>query len=82
VSEIPEESFALLDGLDVLVLNALRDRPHPTHFTLEQAVEAARRIAARRTLLTHVSHELLYREAADRLPPGVELAWDGLTVES
>lgn len=81
VSEIPESSFALLAGLEVLVLNALRDRPHPTHFTLEQAVAAARRIGARRTLLTHVSHELCYREAAERLPEGVELAWDGLSFE-
>lgn len=80
VSRIPRTSYPLLRGLDVLVLNALRERPHPTHFTLDGAVEQAGRIGARRTLLTHMSHEILHAEVSRRLPPGVELSYDGLEV--
>jgi phosphoribosyl 1,2-cyclic phosphate phosphodiesterase len=80
-SEIPRSSYALLGDLDVLVLNALRARPHPTHLNLEGAVACARRIGAGRTYLTHVSHEVRYRPVSRELPPGVELAYDGLTVE-
>ena len=81
VSRIPESSYALLDGLDVLVLSALRDRPHPTHLTVEQAVAEARRIGARRTLFTHMSHELSHAAVMDELPTGVELAYDGLVLD-
>jgi phosphoribosyl 1,2-cyclic phosphate phosphodiesterase len=80
-SGIPEESYTLLDGLDVLVLSALRHRPHPTHFTVAQAVEAATWIGARRTLLTHMCHDLGHAETSGLLPPGMELAFDGLTVD-
>jgi phosphoribosyl 1,2-cyclic phosphate phosphodiesterase len=76
-NEIPPESWPLLEGLDVLILDALRPRPHATHFSLEEAVEAARRTGARRTLFTHVSHELEYEATNARLPPGMELAYDG-----
>lgn len=79
---IPDEAAALLKGLDVLVLDALRRRPHPTHFNLEQAVEAARRIGARRTYFTHLAHELKHAETNSGLPEGMELAYDGLVVES
>lgn len=81
-SHIPEGSWRLVDGLDVLVLDALRDRPHPTHFTVAQAVEAARRIGARRTYFTHVCHDLAHAATCARLPPGMELAYDGLVVET
>ena len=81
VSRIPESSYALLDGVDVLVLNALRARPHPTHLTVEGALIEAQRIGARRTLLTHMSHELSHAETSAQLPPGVELAYDGLVLE-
>ena len=81
-SFIPEESRALLAGLDVLVLDALRRRPHPTHFNLEQALVEARRIGARRTYFTHIAHELGHAETSAMLPPGIELAWDGLVCES
>ncbi len=77
---IPEETLARLQDLDVLVLDCLRHRPHPTHFNLEQALQQARRIGARRTLLTHISHELEHETVNAELPPGVELAYDGLCI--
>jgi phosphoribosyl 1,2-cyclic phosphate phosphodiesterase len=80
-SAIPEESWALLQGLDVVVLDALRDRPHPTHFTVAQAVEAAARVGARRTFLTHLCHDLGHASLLARLPDGIEPAYDGLEVE-
>lgn len=79
---IPAAARDILDGVDVLVLNALwRGRPHPTHFNVEEAVEAAREIGARRTFLTHLTHFVGYRELSGWLPPGIEPAYDGLTVE-
>jgi len=81
VSRIPESSYALLCDLDVLVLSALRSRPHPTHLTVEAAVAEAQRIGARRTLLTHMSHEVSHAGTGARLPRGVELAYDGLILE-
>lgn len=80
-SRIPDRSRDLLGGLDVLVLNALRPRPHPTHFSLEEAVTEAARIGARRTLFTHMGHEMPHEAISRSLPAGVELAWDGLVVE-
>lgn len=77
---IPPESFPLLEGLDVLVLDALRDRPHATHFSLEEALAVSRRISPRRTVLTHVSHELDYESTNARLPAGIELACDGMRI--
>jgi phosphoribosyl 1,2-cyclic phosphate phosphodiesterase len=81
-SGIPDEIRPQLASLDVLVLDALRRRPHPTHFNLEQALAEARRIGARRTYFTHIAHELGHAAASTELPPGVELAWDGLICES
>lgn len=81
VSHVSESSAALLAGLDVLVLNALRARPHPTHLSIEGAVAEAGRHGARRTLFTHMSHEVRYATVSAGLPPGVELAYDGLTVD-
>jgi phosphoribosyl 1,2-cyclic phosphate phosphodiesterase len=78
---IPEESLALLEGLECLVLDALRRRPHPTHFTLEQAIVMARRIGARRTLFTHIAHDLGHEATCAELPEGMALAYDGLEVE-
>jgi len=80
-SRIPDPSRDLLDGLDVLVLNALRPRPHPTHFSLEEAVTEAVRIGARRTFFTHMGHEMPHEAISKSLPAGVELAWDGRVVE-
>jgi phosphoribosyl 1,2-cyclic phosphate phosphodiesterase len=81
VSAIPEESYALLQGLDVLVLNALRPRPHPTHLHLEAAIAESRRIGARRTLFTHLGHEMPHAAISQGLPEGIELAYDGQVLE-
>lgn len=80
-SRIPESSWPLLAGVRVLVIDALRDVPHPTHFTVEQALEAAARAAPERALLTHLSHDLGHAETSRRLPANVELAYDGLVLE-
>jgi len=79
-SGIPDRSMELLGGLDTLVLDALRRRPHPTHFTVEQAVAMARRIGARRTWFTHIAHELGHAETCAGLPDGMALAYDGLAL--
>jgi phosphoribosyl 1,2-cyclic phosphate phosphodiesterase len=80
VSRIPDEARAELDGLDTLVLDAVRLKPHPNHFHLEKALEVAAEIGARRTLLTHLSHDYDHDVTNASLPPGVELAFDGLRV--
>jgi len=80
-SGIPDSSLALLEGLEVLVLDALRRRPHPTHFTIEQAVRMAKRVGAGRTYFTHIAHELGHADTNSGLPDGMALAHDGLTVE-
>jgi phosphoribosyl 1,2-cyclic phosphate phosphodiesterase len=81
VSFIPETSFALLRDLDLLVLSALRYRPHPTHFSLAESIEAARRIGAQRTLFTHIAHDIDHARPEVALPPGMEIGHDGLVVE-
>jgi phosphoribosyl 1,2-cyclic phosphate phosphodiesterase len=81
VKAVPPAAREALAGLDVLVLNALWWRAHPTHLSIPEAIETARAIGARRTFLTHLSHETGHAELAARLPDGVEPGWDGLTVE-
>ncbi|HZZ42206.1 MAG TPA: MBL fold metallo-hydrolase [Tepidisphaeraceae bacterium] len=81
VSRIPEESFPLLENLDVLILDALQWKPHTTHFSVDQAVEASRRIGAKRTLFTHIAHGLAAADES-KLPPTMELAYDGLKVSA
>ena len=81
VSRIPESSYELLSGLELLVINALRPRPHPTHLHLDAAMAESRRIGARRTLLTHLGHEMPHRAMSERLPAEIALAWDGQVVE-
>jgi phosphoribosyl 1,2-cyclic phosphate phosphodiesterase len=80
VSFMPEESYPLLEGLDVLVIDALRDVPHATHFGIPQALEVAARVRPRQTYLTHVSHHLEYTATNARLPDGVEMSYDGLRI--
>ena len=80
VSTIPESSFALLEGLDVLIVSALRHVPHPSHATVHQAVRWARRIGARQTWFTHISHDLGHVDTNAGLPDGIALAYDGLTL--
>ena len=82
VSSIPEESFSQLEGLDVLVLDALQREKHTTHFSLEEAVEAARRIGARQTLFTHIAHRMAHAATNRTLPGNMRLAYDGERVES
>ncbi len=77
-SAIPEESMALLRDLDVLILDALRPIPHPTHLSVDQAVDLARRIGAERTYFTHMAHQVRHAETNASLPEGIELAFDGL----
>lgn len=80
---IPDEAWPLLEDLDVLVLDALRHRPHPTHFSLSEAVAVAERLQPRRTFFTHVCHDLSHAMTNRSLPSGMALAHDGLrlTVE-
>jgi phosphoribosyl 1,2-cyclic phosphate phosphodiesterase len=80
-SGIPDTSWPLLEGLHTLVIDALRHRPHPTHFTVEQALSVSARLGPRRTWLTHICHDLPHAATNALLPPGVELAHDGLVVE-
>ena len=82
VSRIPDATFARLDGLDVLVIDALRPRPHPTHFSIEQATEAAKRIGAGQTYFIHLTHNVLHAEADALLPDTIALGYDGLTFET
>jgi phosphoribosyl 1,2-cyclic phosphate phosphodiesterase len=81
VSDIPPESMELLNGLDVLVLGALRPEPHSTHFNFEQAMAAAQALAPRQTYFTHMTHDVDYEEANRRLPAGIALGFDGLTFD-
>lgn len=76
-NEIPESSLELLDGLELLVLDGLRFKPHTTHFNISQAIQMATRIGARQTLLTHLSHEVDHPRHNPQLPHGVEFAYDG-----
>lgn len=78
VNAIPAESWSLLEDLDTLVLDALRIEPHPTHFSLDEALEVVRRLRPRQTFLTHLSHGLDHGPSEQRLPPDVRLAYDGL----
>jgi phosphoribosyl 1,2-cyclic phosphate phosphodiesterase len=77
VSRIPKESFELLQALDVVVLDGLQWTKHTTHFTLEEAIEAAQRIGARQTLFTHIAHGLGHAVTNAKLPAGMALAYDG-----
>ena len=79
VSRIPDASWPLLEGLDVLVLDALKPgTPHPAHLSVEQAVAVHERLRPNRTILTHMGHEMDYESLRRTLPPGVEPAFDGL----
>lgn len=81
VNRIPSASYSLLAGLEVLVLGALRERPHPTHFTLEEALAEALKIDAKKTFLVHMSHELSHRYMQEYLPSEIQPAFDGMQLE-
>lgn len=81
-SRIDDRAWAMLEDLDVVVLDALRERPHPTHFNLAQAIDAAQRIGARHTYFTHMCHDLKHESTEARLPGSMRLAYDGLIVNA
>jgi phosphoribosyl 1,2-cyclic phosphate phosphodiesterase len=81
VNKIPKESWPLLEDLDVLVLDALRFKPHAGHFSLDEAVETISRVGAKKAYLTHMSHDLDHVETNKLLPGHIELAYDGLRFE-
>lgn len=81
VSQIPEAALQQLQGVECLVLDGLRPKPHPTHFSLSQAAEAAHCIGARQTYLIHMSHEVDHEKANADLPADVQLSYDGLVLE-
>jgi phosphoribosyl 1,2-cyclic phosphate phosphodiesterase len=78
---IPDETCARLRGLDLLVIDALRFKKHPTHMSLDQSLDYIERLKPRRALLTHISHDIKHEQTSLRLPASVEIAYDGLTVE-
>ncbi|MFQ5427992.1 MAG: MBL fold metallo-hydrolase [Thermodesulfobacteriota bacterium] len=80
-SQIPPASMEKLQGLDLLVLGALRYRAHPTHMTVEQAIEVVKRLKPGRTILTHLGHDIDYPRDNPGLPDGMEFAFDGMSVE-
>jgi len=80
VSEIPEKVFEYLKGVKVLVLDALRKEEHPTHFNLNQAIEAAQRIGAEKTYFTHITHRLEHAETEKELPDNIFMGYDGMQI--
>jgi phosphoribosyl 1,2-cyclic phosphate phosphodiesterase len=81
VKTIPDDVVPALTGLDVLVLNALLSRPHPLHLSVPEAIAAAQRIGARRTVFTHLTHEYTHAALAATLPRGIAPAYDGLVID-
>ncbi|OFW13526.1 MAG: hypothetical protein A3F69_06045 [Acidobacteria bacterium RIFCSPLOWO2_12_FULL_66_10] len=80
-NRIPDESWPLLAGVRTLILDALRHRPHSTHFSVQESVDVVARLGVDRAYFTHISHDLGHAETCAQLPPGVELAYDGLVVD-
>ena len=82
MNHIPEEEFEKLHGLDHFVINCVKYGKHLSHYSLEEAVEVAKRVGAKHSWLTHLSHQLpCYNELASELPEGILPAYDGLTIE-
>jgi phosphoribosyl 1,2-cyclic phosphate phosphodiesterase len=80
-SAIPETSFPLLEGVRFLVIDALRPRPHPTHFSFDEAIREIRRIGPEKAWFTHLSHDSDHSELSAMLPEGIEAAWDSLSFD-
>jgi phosphoribosyl 1,2-cyclic phosphate phosphodiesterase len=80
-SKIPDASWPLLEGVRILILDALRDKPHPTHFSVSEALDVVARLNPERSYFTHICHDLPHAATCARLPQGVQLAYDGLILE-
>jgi phosphoribosyl 1,2-cyclic phosphate phosphodiesterase len=80
-SDIPVSSMEMLRSLDVIFLDALRYKPHPTHSTVERSIKTAEALGVRRAFFTHICHDLAHERAESMLPPHIRLAYDGLEVE-
>jgi phosphoribosyl 1,2-cyclic phosphate phosphodiesterase len=80
-SEIPESSMELLQGLDVLFLDALRYKPHPTHSTVDRSIRTVEQLSPRRAYFTHICHDLAHERAESMLPSHIRLAYDGLEIQ-
>ncbi len=80
-SEVPEASFAKLQNLDILFLDALRYKPHPTHSTVENSLKIVERLKPKRAFFTHICHDLAHAETNATLPPNVRLSYDGMKLE-
>jgi phosphoribosyl 1,2-cyclic phosphate phosphodiesterase len=81
VSQIPESSIPLLESLDILIIDCLRPKPHPTHFSVAQALAMVERLKPRRAFFTHIAHDLSHQATNAALPSHVQLAYDGLKLE-
>ena len=78
---MPEESYEQLEGIDVLIMNALRIAPHPTHQNLEEALKVAERIRAKETYFIHMSHDMgLHKKVEKELPENIHLTYDGMEI--
>src|SRR5438477_10029179 len=80
-SDIPESSLAQLEGLDILFLDALRHKPHPTHSTVEHSLQTVEQLKPRRAFFTHICHDLPHEETNAALPKNVKLSYDGMKLE-
>jgi phosphoribosyl 1,2-cyclic phosphate phosphodiesterase len=78
---VPEPVREMIAGVDVLIIDGLRDKAHPTHLTVRGAVEVALAVGARRSFLTHLTHEKCHVDRLRDLPAGVEIAYDGMKFE-
>lgn len=80
-SMIPESSFRKLEGVEYLIIDALRYKKHSTHFTIHQAIDASKEIGAKQTWLTHLCHDILHNDLKQELPLGIAPAYDGLKIK-
>lgn len=81
VHRMPEEAYAKLAGLDVMILDSLRERPHYAHLTIEESLAILQRVAAPQSYMVHMNHEVDHQAIDDKLPAGINLAHDGLTLD-
>jgi phosphoribosyl 1,2-cyclic phosphate phosphodiesterase len=80
VNHIPNESWPFLEGINTLILDMLRPRAHPTHFTCDQAIATAEKIDAKQTIFVHMTHDLLHGEFDPTLPAGMRLGFDAMKI--